>query len=85
MMDIIVALAYGGLAYAHERQTLEWHRHREENNRSRMAFHSSVLGIMQWLPVIILVTTWNWWIVFADVVGGTLGSYRGVDTLGGRQ
>lgn len=77
-MNTVLAISYFFIALATDRLTIAWYGAVHGGQPSRAAGLGLVLAVVGWVPLLLLVTTLNWQVVIADVLGGTLGSYWGV-------
>ena len=76
--QIVIALTWLVIAAVGDVLAVIWQENREKKQPFRAAGTSFLMTIFGWLPIIVLVTTWNWLIVVADLVGNAAGSYVGV-------
>ncbi len=78
MINTLVAIGYFILSILYEDLNLQWHKARERRRPFRGANISLAMGIIAILPFVLLVTSNNWQIIVADLVGGYVGNYFGI-------
>ena len=78
MDHTIIAAGYFVLSAANDDLNVRWLQALRSGKPLLAATLSSLLGIVGWVPFLLLVTTSNWQIVVADVLGSFVGSYLAV-------
>lgn len=74
----LIAGAYLVFSALGDVMSIRWQTAREQGNAKLGAHTASLLGVINWLPFILFVTTQNWQIIVADVLGNWIGSYWGI-------
>lgn len=69
------------LAAALDYLSVKWQKHREEGNRSKVALLSMLLELLGWVPVWLAITTQDYMVVVASVVGSGLGAFMAVERI----
>lgn len=76
-----IAVVYFVLSVLNDQLNVDWHTAREMREPGKAANVSLAMGVIAWVPYVLLTTTNNWQIVLADLAGNWIGSYRGVKKL----
>lgn len=77
-MDTAIAIAYFVISVVNDDLNVQWHKARENNQPIKAGNISFLMGLIAWLPYVLFVTTQNWQIIIADLIGNWIGSYIGV-------
>jgi len=77
-VNTLVAMGYFVLSVINDDLNVQWHIARIKVQPHRGGRVSVAMGIIGYLPYVLLLTTSNWQIIVADLAGNYVGSYFGI-------
>ena len=77
-INTLVASVYFVLSVINDDLNIQWHLARVRVRPHRGGCLSVAMGVIGWLPYILLLTMSNWQIIVADLSGNYVGSYFGI-------
>lgn len=78
MTNTLIALGYFMISVLSDDLAVQWQQARERGQYLRGANLSVAMEVINWIPYLLLVTTYNWQIVIAAILGNWVGSYVGI-------
>ena len=85
MTNTLIALAYFLISVYNDDLAVQWHRAREREESFKAANISLIMGILAWIPYVLLFVSNNWQIVVADILGNWVGSYWSIERHKGKE